>query len=165
MEIINFHCSECPGERPMKVGKAIADAVGNVDLVSMRRTGKRSPRAQRTDGRLVDQGIPIRVRWSAVSEIDIQEELRNTERHKTLVGEALPDSWVIGLYRCAEGHWVGTKDIGELLGWIDKALEYGARSLPLPLLDQPPDEPDPSAFDVASIPMEPLTAETPKQPA
>jgi len=151
MDSVELLCLNGHPSHPRKVGEATYDAESTF-LLSVRRTGKGSRRAQRSGSRLVDQGIPLQVFWrgSAAASIDALLEELNWECHKDLVGGSLPDSWLIGLYKCPEGHWVGTKDIGELLEWIDKAEELGVHSLPLPRVD----EPDMEGFVVAEIPME-----------
>jgi hypothetical protein len=116
------------------VGEARIDAVGNVFLRAKRRTGKGSSRAQQSGGRLVDQGEELQVRWlgAAVASIDPKMEHRNWEAHRRAMRGALPGHRLIGFYWCSDGrHWVGSSDIDELLGWIDKALELGVRKVPL----------------------------------
>jgi len=131
-------CGDYHPDHPRTVGKATLDAESTF-LLSQRRTGKGSRRSQQSGSRLVDQGIPLQVFWrgSAAASIDAQVEGLNWETHRSFVGGSLPGNWLIGLYKCPEGHWVGTKNIGELRGWIDKALELGLPSLPLPPVDEP----------------------------
>ena len=67
-----------------------------------------------------------------------------------------------GLYKCPDGHWVGTKVVGKLVEGVLKVLELGVHILPLPPIDI--DEADMSRFALESIRME-TSYVTDKQPA
>ena len=126
----------CGGDHPIHsktVAVAETNTAGNMFLQGKWRAGKGSSRAKGSGSRLVNQGAKIQVRWSAEADLasDPQRVRRDLEVHRALIGGSLPDSWLIGVYKCPDGHWVGTDDIDELIGWIDKAVRLGLRSLPL----------------------------------
>ena len=144
------HRLKYPNGRPVPVGEAWTDGAGAWTTTSFRRTGKGSPRA--ADGRLVEQGVPLQIRWPGSEALNFDPQLAGIdwEVHKSLLGPSpfadeedskLLGNRLLGVYRCPHKlgdddrkHWVGANDTDLLLEWFEKALDEGLTEVPLPLL-------------------------------